>query len=254
MAHLGLRKWGSQLTTIEQEKVKREQFRKEKLVSLLNQKLHRTFGLTTSHPVIEDEIESFVANNKEDFSMLKLKELQNDIAARLAKEGITIKTKNSARKGQTAAKAGMGILGINENKYTSETPKLQSRESKHSMSMRSLSNSNANGQNVRGSQMSGRSTSFKSLAESDEWREIQNFNTLLHLEEQNQEIQREKERQRMIKDALDTQIREKKDRAMQEKKTEGKFCLKFPNILHRNVRRTPKTDNERGRKEGATPP
>jgi hypothetical protein len=222
MAHLGLRKWGSQLTTIEQEKAKREQFRKEKLVSLLNQKLHRTFGLTTSHPVIEDEIESFVANNKEDFSMIKLKQLQNDIAARLAKEGITIKAKNTTRKGQVAAKAGMGILGINDNKFTSETPKLMSRESKHSMSVRSLAHSKDNAHNVRGSQMSGRSTSFKSLAESDEWREIQNFNTLLHLEEQNQEIQREKERQRMIKEALDNQIREKKERERQEKRTEGK--------------------------------
>ena len=221
MAHLGLRKWGSQLTTIEQEKAKREQFRKEKLVSLLNQKLHRAFGLTTSHPVIEDEIESFVANNKEDFSMNKLKDLQNDIAARLAKEGITLKTKKEVKKGETTAKAGMGILGINDNKFTSETPKLLSRGSRHSMSQRSIAQSNGKGQNIRGSQMSGRSTSHKSLAESDEWREIQNFNTLLHLEEQNQEIQREKERQKMIKDALDGQIREKRERALQERKTQG---------------------------------
>jgi hypothetical protein len=71
--------------------------------------------------------------------------------------------------------------------------------------------------------MSNRSSSHRSLAESDEWREIQNFNTLLHLEEQNQEILNDKEQQRQMKDELDKQIREKRERVRQEQETEKTY-------------------------------
>lgn len=223
MAQLGLRKWGSQLTTIEQEKAKREQLRKDKLIALLNQKLHRAFGLTTSHPTIESEIESFVLNNKDEFSEMKLKMLKNDIAEKLAPEGITLKTGKASRLGSTAAKAGMGIIGINENKDQFRGNNTLSRSSRHSMSVKSIANNKPKAQALRASQMSNRSSSYRSLAESDEWREIQNFNTLLHLEEQNQEIQREKDRQQMIKEQLDKQIREKKERERQERETEKMY-------------------------------
>lgn len=220
MAQLGLRKWGSQLTTIEREKARREQLRREKLTALLNQKIHRAFGLTSSHPVIEEEIESFVLNNKGDFSEIKLKQLKNDIAAKLAPEGITLKTTKPRGLGKTAAKAGLGIVGISETPHQKGDQRMLSRGSKHSMSVKSIASSKHNGQNYRSSQMSNRSTSHRSLAESDEWREIQNFNTLLYLEEQNQEIQREKERQRNMKEELDRQIREKRQREKHERETE----------------------------------
>jgi len=224
MAQLGLRKWGSQFVTIDKEKARREHIRKEKLTALLNQKLHRAFGLTTSHPVIEEEIEHFVLNNKGDFSELKLRVLRGQIAEKLAPEGITLKIKTKTnRLGSTAAKAaGMGILGINESKPEVERQQL-SRGSRHSMSVKSLASSQKKPQSIRQSQMSQRSSSHRSLAESDEWREIQNFNTLLHLEEQNNEIIQGKERQRMMKQQLDLQIKEKKERERQEKEAERMY-------------------------------
>lgn len=210
MAQLGLRKWGSQFSTIEKEKAKREQYRKEKLTALLNQRLHKAFGLTSSHPVIEQEIESFVQNNKGDFSQLKLKKLQNDLAQKLAPEGISLRTtRKVGNLGNTAAKAGMGIVGITDRNQDNSSRHGLSRGSRHSMSVKSFANEKPKPRSIRGSQMSHRSSSHRSLAESDEWREILNFNTLLHLEEQNNEIQKEKDRQKMIKRELDMQIREK---------------------------------------------
>lgn len=221
MAQLGLRKWGSQFVTIDKEKEKREHFRKEKLIALLNQKLHRAFGLTSSHPIIEDEIESFVIHSKGEFSDQKLKQLKNEIAVKLEPEGIVLKTSKVSRFGSGAAKnAGMGIVGIS-NTRLDQTP--ISRGSRHSMSVKSFKNNNKNEGSVHGSQMSQRTSSHRSLAESDEWREIQNFNTLLHLEEQNQEIQREKDRQRTMKEELDKQIREKREKERQEREAEKMY-------------------------------
>lgn len=222
MAQLGLRKWGTQFDTIDKEKARREVLRKEKLTALLNQKIHRAFGLTSSHPIIENEIESFVLNNKEDFSDQKLQSLKLDIAQKLAPEGISLQKRKGSRVGGTAAKAGLGIVGI------TETPTLESKRltkgGKNASSMNTITPVNPKARSIRGSQASHRSTtSFRSLAESDEWREIQNFNTLLHLEEQNQEIQKEKDRQRMIKEQLDQQIREKKERERKEKETERMY-------------------------------
>lgn len=222
MAQLGLRKWGSQFTTIEKEKEKREVLRRDKLTALLNQKIHRAFGLTSSHPVIENEIESFVVNNKGDFSDLKLQKLKLDVAQKLAPEGIALQTIKATRLGNTAAKAGLGIVGISETPQIKGEQRKLSRGSQHSMSVKSIGNGKA--RDVRGSQASHRSSSsFKSLAESDEWREIQNFNSLLHLEEQNQEIQRERENQRIMKEELNKQIREKKERHNQEMETEKMY-------------------------------
>lgn len=214
MAQLGLRKWGSQYTTIEKEKHKRQQFRVEKLTGLLNQKMHRAFGLTVLNPTIEEEIEKFVVNNQGDFSQLKLKKLQNEIAEKLAPEGITLK-KRKAR-GSVAARAGMEITNSIPNKGLS-------RGSAASMSVKSITGPAGVAQNARGSQMSQRTLSHKSLAESDQWREIENFNTLLYLEEQNQEIIREKNQQRMIKEELDRQIKEKKELRRQEIETEKMY-------------------------------
>jgi hypothetical protein len=224
MAQLGLRKWGSQFNTIEQQKIKREQVRKEKLTALLNQKLHRAFGLTSSHPIIEEEIESFVMNNRGEFSENKLKQLRGYIAEKLAPEGITLKIKTKSRLGSTAAKAaGLGIVGINNTPQGANGPTPLSRGSRHSMSVKSFKKEATGPQSFRKSQMSNRSTSHRSLAESDEWREIQNFNTLLHLEEQNREVQQEKERQRLMKEELDKQIREKKARERQEREAEKQY-------------------------------
>jgi hypothetical protein len=222
MAQLGLRKWGSQLTTIDKEKHRRELLRKEKLTSLLNQKIHRAFGLSAAHPTIEDEIEYFVSNNQGDFSELKLKKLQNEIATKLAPEGIVLKRKRTTRASMVAANAGLGIAGINNTIEAAPRQGL-SRASVGTMSVKSIAGSRGKAQSIRGSQMSQRSTSHRSLAESDQWREIENFNTLLHLEEQNQEIIREKTQQRLIKDELDKQIREKKEKVRQERETEKMY-------------------------------
>lgn len=88
------------------------------------------------------------------------------------------------------------------------------------MSVKSLASTARKAPSVRGSQMSARSTSHRSLAESDEWREIQNFNTLLHLEQQNKEIMDGKAQQKLMKIELDKQIREKKEKERQDRETE----------------------------------
>ena len=58
---------------------------------------------------------------------------------------------------------------------------------------------------------------FSSLNEEDEWSAIQNFNTILHHEEQKQMIMREAERKRLIKEELDRQIKEKNLRKRKER-------------------------------------
>lgn len=57
---------------------------------------------------------------------------------------------------------------------------------------------------------------YSELAEEDEWAAIEKFNTLLHYEEQKQLIMREKERRRLIKDQLDRQVEDKKNRENNE--------------------------------------
>jgi len=54
------------------------------------------------------------------------------------------------------------------------------------------------------------------LNEDDEWQAIQNFNIMLHYEEQKQATLREQERKRLIKDELDRQVREKNKRKKRE--------------------------------------
>jgi hypothetical protein len=249
MAQLGLRKYGSQFTTIEREKEKREHFRREKLIALLNQKLHRAFGLTASNPIIESEIESFVHHSKGEFSELKLKKLKNEIAVRLEPEGILLKTRKASRFGSGAAKAaGMGIVGIT----TRADHKPLASGSRHSMSVKSFHNNDPTVRSVHGSQMSNRSSSHRSLAESDEWREIQNFNTLLHLEEQNQEILNDKEQQRQMKEELDKQIREKRERVRQEQETEKTYEVMQRRLMNEAERKeTLRIDNLRKKVEKA---
>jgi hypothetical protein len=227
MALMNTRAYGSPYVTIEKEKAKREPQRKEKLTALLNQRMHKAFGLTSSHPIIEDKIESFVANNQGDFSELKLRKVKEELARELEPEGIFLKQNKSTRGGSSAIKAGMGIVGI-KDKPAPKKSELNingqtglSRGSKHSMSVKSFASSKKRG--FRGSQQSQRTTSHRSLAESDEWREIQNFNSLLHLEEQNQEIQKERDLQRQMKEELDKQIREKRERERQEKEAERMY-------------------------------
>ena len=45
-------------------------------------------------------------------------------------------------------------------------------------------------------------SNYSELDEDDEWTAIQNFNTMLHYEEQKQALARDKERKRLIKHEL----------------------------------------------------
>ena len=71
---------------------------------------------------------------------------------------------------------------------------------------------------VKGSQIDAQSIAssrprteqYSELDEDDEWTAIQKFNTLLHYEEQKQQMIRDKERKRLIKQELDRQLEEKK--------------------------------------------
>ena len=57
---------------------------------------------------------------------------------------------------------------------------------------------------------------YSEINEEDEWTAIQKFNTLLHYEEQKQTMLRDKERKRLIKQELDKQLNEKKNRKVVE--------------------------------------
>jgi Fe-S cluster biosynthesis and repair protein YggX len=57
---------------------------------------------------------------------------------------------------------------------------------------------------------------YSEINEDDEWTAIQKFNTLLHYEEQKQSMMRDRERKRLIKQELDKQLQEKKQRKMRD--------------------------------------
>ena len=59
-------------------------------------------------------------------------------------------------------------------------------------------------------------SSISGLNEEDEWEAIQNFNVMLHYEEQKQTTLREQERKRLIKEELDRQVKEKNKRKKRE--------------------------------------
>jgi len=52
-------------------------------------------------------------------------------------------------------------------------------------------------------------SSYSNMNEEDEWQAIQNFNVMLHYEEQKQAMLREQERKRLIREELDRQIKDK---------------------------------------------
>lgn len=66
-------------------------------------------------------------------------------------------------------------------------------------------------------------SSYSNLNEDDEWEAIQNFNIMLHYEEQKQTMLREQERKRLIKEELDRQVREKNKRKKHEALEEQEY-------------------------------
>lgn len=73
------------------------------------------------------------------------------------------------------------------------------------------------------SQLSHVHTQYSNLNEEDEWTAIQNFNTILHYEEQKQMLMRERERKRLIREELDRQVREKRARKRKEREEEDLY-------------------------------
>jgi hypothetical protein len=66
-------------------------------------------------------------------------------------------------------------------------------------------------------------SSYSNLNEDDEWQAIQNFNIMLHHEEQKQTTLREQERKRLIKEELDRQVREKNKRKKREQQEDQEY-------------------------------
>lgn len=64
---------------------------------------------------------------------------------------------------------------------------------------------------------------YSELDEDDEWTAIMKFNTLLHYEEQKQAMLRDKERKRLIREELDNQLKEKKNRAEMDVKEDRMY-------------------------------
>lgn len=84
-----------------------------------------------------------------------------------------------------------------------------SRRSSQPRSVRQQARDNIS---VTSSQVDRQTEVYSELAEEDEWTAIQKFNTLLHYEEQKQAMLREQERRRLIRNELDKQMEEKKNR------------------------------------------
>jgi hypothetical protein len=66
-------------------------------------------------------------------------------------------------------------------------------------------------------------SSLSNVNEDDEWQAIQNFNIMLHYEEQKQSTLREQERKRLIKEELDRQVREKNKRKKRENEEDKEY-------------------------------
>ena len=84
--------------------------------------------------------------------------------------------------------------------------------SRRSSQPRSVRQQARDNMSVTSSQVDCQTEVYSELAEEDEWTAIQKFNTLLHYEEQKQAMLREQERRRLIRNELDKQMEEKKQR------------------------------------------
>ena len=84
--------------------------------------------------------------------------------------------------------------------------------SRRSSQPRSVRQNARDNMSVTSSQVDRQTEVYSELAEEDEWTAIQKFNTLLHYEEQKQAMLREQERRRLIRNELDKQMEEKKNR------------------------------------------
>lgn len=102
-----------------------------------------------------------------------------------------------------------------------------SRLSKASNANKANHNLGVNGKNFDAmsltSSQAARTEVYSEIDEDDEWTAIQKFNTLLHYEEQKQAILRDKERKRLIKEELDKQLGEKKQRKYKEKEEQHMY-------------------------------
>lgn len=98
---------------------------------------------------------------------------------------------------------------ISVKSYASSRMSGATNLSKHSKAQQQVeTRSNADDLDLL-SQTSKAPSHLSNLNEEDEWTAIQNFNTLLHYEEQKQSAMREQERKRLIKQQLDKQVKEK---------------------------------------------
>lgn len=84
-------------------------------------------------------------------------------------------------------------------------------------------------------------SSLSNLNEEDEWQAIQNFNIMLHYEEQKQSQLREQERKRLIKDELDRQVREKNKR----KKREADEDVEYEKLQQKHIKLLDDKEKER---------
>jgi len=82
---------------------------------------------------------------------------------------------------------------------------------------------------------------YSELDEDDEWTAIQKFNTLLHYEEQKQQMMRDRERKRLIKQELDKQLQEKNQR----KKAEVDEKRQYEDLQEQHVKLLDEKENEK---------
>ena len=125
----------------------------------------------------------------------------------------------SVRSGRPLSQASRRLgAAANNDDARSQRSVASSRRSSQPMSMHSGRRSNRGADELSNtSSMAARTEIYSELAEEDEWTAIQKFNTLLHYEEQRQQMLREMERRRLIRNELDKQLMEKKEREAMDK-------------------------------------
>lgn len=195
--------------------------KREQLKGMLSNKFKIKYGNKANlSKYIENEVQRFLKNDRlteDNLRNLDVK-ISKEANLRDKKDAILDDRKSNAGSVRSVQSRGSRISSAKANIANNDDAKsvASSRRSSAPRSLRSGAN-NDDTRSIASSQVSRRTDAYSELAEEDEWTAIQKFNTLLHYEEQKQLMLREQERKRLIREELDRQLNEKKEREEEEK-------------------------------------
>mmetsp|Transcript_14711 Transcript_14711/g.17023 ORF Transcript_14711/g.17023 Transcript_14711/m.17023 type:complete len:214 (+) Transcript_14711:44-685(+) len=191
--------------------------KKEQLKGLLINKFKLKYG-NKAEGLIASEVTKFLKNDRlTESNLVKL----DDKIGRANERNVRADDILSEHKSQRSAKSRPHTTAAGHVKAGGKQDDAMSVKSYASSRMSGATNLSkkskaserpATGAPIAADLMSVQSRTKSALSnmnEEDEWQAIQNFNVMLHYEEQKQAALREQERKRLIKEELDRQVREK---------------------------------------------